>query len=170
VLKIIALVFAIVALAACMWAASPLGSASSTQPFDLNGATVPLAGVPSWPVAAGDVIVTHSAPATIVFRDGSRVVMAETSKAKIEAQGGKSVFRLLEGSGKYSLASRPSLSIFVVDRQVTLRSTNGRLVLFCDDRGGGDKGGDDRGGDNKGGGDKGGDGHNHKPPCPSPYK
>ena len=75
-MKIIAPVFATAALAACTWAASPLGSASDTQPFRLNGPTVPRAGGPSWPIAAGDVIVTHSAPATIVFPDGSRVVLA----------------------------------------------------------------------------------------------
>jgi hypothetical protein len=49
--KIITLPFAVFALAGCTWAASPLGSASSTQPLDLNGSAV-----------AADVIVTYSAP------------------------------------------------------------------------------------------------------------
>jgi hypothetical protein len=163
VLKIITLSFAVFGLAACTWAASPLGSASSTQPFDLNGSTVPMAGVPSWPVAAGDVIATHSAPATIEFRDGSRVVLAENSQARIEAKAGKSVFRLLQGSGEYSLAAHPSLSVFVLDKQVTLRSTNGRLVPFCEGGGG-------KGGGGEGGGGEGGGGHYPKPPCPSPYR
>jgi hypothetical protein len=119
VLKVIALPIAIVALAACSWAASPLGAVSSTQPFDLNGATAPTAGVPTWPVAAGDVIATHSAPATIVFRDGSRVVVAENSKVKIESQDRKPVLRLLQGSGNYTLAPKPSLALFVLEKPAT---------------------------------------------------
>jgi hypothetical protein len=162
VLKIIAFVFAIAAFAACMWAASPLGSASSTQPFDLNGSTVPLAGVPSWPVAAGDVIVTHGAPATILFRDGSRVVLAESSKARIEAQGGKSVFRLLEGAGKYSLAVRPSLSVFVLNRPATAKSSGKGFIPLCVDP---DK---DKGKD--GDKDKGKDKDKDRPPYASPHR
>lgn len=129
-LKIVA--FAFFALAACMWAASPLGSLSSAQSFDLNGCSnVPVAGVPNWPVTAGDTIATHSAPATIQFRDGSRVILAENSTAKLEAKSGQSVLRLLQGSGEYTLASHPALSIFVLGQRVTAKSANGQPVPFC---------------------------------------
>ena len=68
-LKTIALAFVItVAPALCAWGATPLGRVSSSQPFDLNGAIVPVAGIASWPLFAGDRVVTHSAPATVVFR------------------------------------------------------------------------------------------------------
>jgi hypothetical protein len=128
-------------LAACLWAASPLGSISSAEPFDLNGSSVQVAGVPSWPIAAGDVISTHSAPATIQFLDGSRVILAEDSKASVEAKAGKSVFRFLAGSGEYNLSAHPSLSVFVLDKQAAVKSTNGRFVLACVGGGGDDHGG-----------------------------
>jgi hypothetical protein len=130
-LRTVVFPLAIVALTVCTWAAAPLGSVSSPQPFDLNGSNVPVAGVPTWPVGAGDVIATHSAPATIEFSDGSRVILAENSEAKIEAKGGKCVLRLLQGSGEYSLAAHPSLSIFVLNKEVSVGSTNGQLVAFC---------------------------------------
>jgi hypothetical protein len=89
-------------LAACVWASAPLGSVSSSQPFELNGATVSVAGIPAWPVKAGDVIVTHSAPATIVFHDGRRFVMAENTRLKIEVDKHKRpLLTLLAGTGKY---------------------------------------------------------------------
>jgi hypothetical protein len=91
-------------LAVSLWAASPLGSISSAQPFDLNGSSVPVAGVHSWPIAAGDVIVTHSAPATVTFRGGSQVILEPNSELKIEFKDKKPIVRLLHGSGKYFLA------------------------------------------------------------------
>ena len=129
--RTVALALAVLARAACTRAASPLGSISSAQPFDLNGSSVPVAGVPAGPVTAGDVVATHSAPATIDFLDGSRVILAEDSKASIEAKAGKSVLRFLQGSGEYSLAAHPSLSVFVLDKQAAVKSTNGRFVPAC---------------------------------------
>jgi hypothetical protein len=93
-----------IALALCTWAAAPLAHVSSTQPFDLNGAAVPVAGIASWPLYAGDLIVTHSAPATVVFRGGSRIVLEPNSELKIDAKDRKPVIALLRGSGKYFLA------------------------------------------------------------------
>jgi len=100
--KLMAFPIALTLLATGVWAAAPLGSISSSQPFELNGATVAVAGIPSWPVNAGDVIATHSAPATIVFRDGRRFVLAENTRLKIEAdKHKKTLLTLLSGSGKY---------------------------------------------------------------------
>jgi hypothetical protein len=92
------------ALVLCTWATTPLARVSSTQPFERNGATVPVAGVASWPLFAGDVIVTHSAPATIVVRGGNRIVLDPNSELKLDAKNRKPVARLLHGSGKYFLA------------------------------------------------------------------
>jgi len=52
-------------------------------------------------VVAGDVVAPRSAPATVGFLDGSRVFLAENSKASIEAKAAKSLFRFLQGSGEY---------------------------------------------------------------------
>jgi hypothetical protein len=70
----------------------------------MNGAIVPVEGVPSWPLFVGDVIVTHSAPATVVFRGGSQVILEPNSTLKIEFKDKKPIIRLLHGSGKYYLA------------------------------------------------------------------
>jgi hypothetical protein len=103
-LKTVALSLAVLALALCAWAVIPVGRVSSSQPFEMNGAMVPVEGVPSWPLSAGDVIVTHSAPATVIFRGGSQVILEPNSTLKIEFKDKKPVIRLLHGSGKYYLA------------------------------------------------------------------
>ena len=103
--KLFTLPLVAVALVLCTWAATPLGRVSSSQPFERNGVTVPVGGVASWPLFAGDVIVTHSAPATIVFRGGNRIVLEPNSELKIEkeAKDKKPAALLLHGSGKYFL-------------------------------------------------------------------
>jgi hypothetical protein len=157
VLKIIKSPIAIFALAVCTWAASPIASVSSTQPFDLNGTTAPTAGVPTWPVAAGDVIATHGAPATIVFRDGSRVVVAGNSKVKIESKDRKPVLRLLQGSGKYTLAAKPNLALFVLEKPaITKPAGEGSLSLASAKEPDKDH-------------DKGRDKDHDRPPHPSPH-
>lgn len=100
------IVFALVtfALAPCTWAATLVGRVSSSQSFKLNGTPMPVEGVPSWPLYAGDVIVTQAAQATIVFRNGSRVVLEPNSELKVEIKDKKPVVRLLRGNGKYFIA------------------------------------------------------------------
>jgi hypothetical protein len=90
-----------------VYAAPPVATASSAEPFQLRGARVPTAGVPSWPLMAGDEIATENAAATITFRDGSRVTLARNSRAKLEQQGDNTLLRLLDGSMRY-LVSRGS--------------------------------------------------------------
>jgi hypothetical protein len=96
--------FVIFAAVLCAWAATPVARVSSSQPFKLNGATVPVEGIPSWPLAAGDVVTTQAAQATVVFRGGSRIVLEPNSELKIEIKDNKPVVRLLHGSGKYFIA------------------------------------------------------------------
>ncbi|MGA2721448.1 MAG: hypothetical protein ABSG79_03450 [Bryobacteraceae bacterium] len=91
-------------LALCSWAATPVGRVSSSQPFEMNGSMVPVGGVPSWPLFPGDVILTHSGPATVIFRGGSRIILEPNSELGIEVKDKKPVVRLLHGSGKYFLA------------------------------------------------------------------
>jgi len=79
-------------------AAGPEATVSSPEPFRLRGVVVPVAGVPSWPLLAGDEIATDRAPATIRFADGSSVVLQQNSAARIERSDDRgSVFRLLSG-------------------------------------------------------------------------
>jgi hypothetical protein len=104
VLRIFARQLIIFELVLCTWAATPADRVSSSQPSEMNGATVPAAGVHSRPLFAGDVIVTRSAPATVIFRGGSRIVREPNSELKIEVKDRKPIVRLLHGSGKYFLA------------------------------------------------------------------
>jgi hypothetical protein len=159
-LKPLTLQFAVLALASGAWAAAPLGSVSSAEPFELNGSAVPMAGVPSWPVSAGDMIVTRWAPATIVFRDGSRVVVARDSKVRIEATGNAPVLRLLQGSGRYNLPAKPSLTLFVRDKPAPAKpASQGSFALPSANA---------QVNDGAGNGD--GDKDHDKPPHPSPHQ
>jgi hypothetical protein len=78
-------------------AASPVAAVSSSGAFELRGGEVKVDGVSSWPLLAGDVIATRVAPATILFRDGSRVMLESNSKARVESTGDGLNVRLLDG-------------------------------------------------------------------------
>lgn len=66
-------------------AAQPVASVTSSAMFELQGHNVNVAGVPSWPVAAGDVVATRSAPATIQLREGARITLLEDSRVRIDS-------------------------------------------------------------------------------------
>lgn len=87
-------------------AATPVGVIRSSETFQLRGVPVSVAGVPSWPVVAGDDIATRGSQAFVSFRDGSRITLDQKSKAKIEEDG---TFRLLEGTMWYKLAAGSTL-------------------------------------------------------------
>jgi hypothetical protein len=61
---------------ACSIRRSRRQSVSSSQPFHLNGAIVPVAGIASWPLFAGDHVVTHSAPAIALLRGSGKYFLA----------------------------------------------------------------------------------------------
>jgi hypothetical protein len=93
---------------------SPVGHVSATAPFDLNGSTVKVDGVPSWPVYANDLIETHATPVTIILANGTRIELEPNSKLRIEGKDKKLVAVLLSGSGKYIvLGSAVALSTAV---------------------------------------------------------
>jgi hypothetical protein len=79
-------------------AASPVATVTSSRAFDLRGATVKPDGVPSWPVMAGDEIKTSSAPARILFRDGSRVTLDAATAVRVEESVSGVNVRLSSGS------------------------------------------------------------------------
>ena len=93
-------------------AQAPVAQVSSTEPFLLSGARVPVAGVSSWPLSAGDEVSTDAAAAVIAFRDGSRVTLNKQSKAKLESKGEGLILRLLNGTGTYTLAANSKLRLY----------------------------------------------------------
>jgi len=94
------------------FAAAPVGTASSSGPFELGGATVRPEGVPSWPVVAGDAI--QAGPHTIFIRlkDGTRVTLRAQSRAIIEEREGGLSFRLLTGSMAVVPVANSNLSFY----------------------------------------------------------
>src|ERR1051326_6940114 len=83
--------------AGCALAQRPVAIISSGEVFEVNGVRVPVAGLPSWRVMAGDTISTGKAPAVISFGDKGRVVLSENSKLQIQAQPDRPSVRLLQG-------------------------------------------------------------------------
>src|SRR5579863_3903839 len=83
---------------AVAFAASPVATITSSGKFELRGVSVKNEGIPSWPVMAGDEIRTLGSSATILFRDGSTVMLSEQAFARVEKSGNKVSFRLLDGA------------------------------------------------------------------------
>ena len=93
-------------------AAAPIATISSASAFELRGKQVITNGVPSWPVMAGDEIGTSAGPATIQYRDGSRVTLNANSKAKAEQTSEGVVFRLLSGTMEFTLAPKAKVVFY----------------------------------------------------------
>jgi ferric-dicitrate binding protein FerR (iron transport regulator) len=104
--------YALVLLTMSAFAASPVASVRSSADFELRGVTVNTAGVPSWPVMAGDLVTARKSPAVIQLEDGSRVTLAVNSRAKIEeTKEGLSV-RLMDGSMAFVMAANSSARFY----------------------------------------------------------
>ena len=104
-------------------------TATSSSAFKLGGTEVQVAGVPNWPVAAGDEVQAGEAPVLISFKDGNRVTLAKGAKAKIEQDGKKTRLRLLSGSCSYLLASSLGLGFLVGDKPAVIRGSQGTLTM-----------------------------------------
>ena len=81
-----------------IFAAVPVGTVSSSGPFELGGATVRTEGVPSWPLVAGDAIQAGPQSIFVRLKDGTRVTLRAQSRAIVEQREGGLSFRLLVGS------------------------------------------------------------------------
>jgi hypothetical protein len=99
----------------------PVGSVSSSSPFELRGNRIAVAGVPSWPVAAGDEIATDASAATIRFRDGSEATLDKYSRAKIEQDGSNLVLQLKGGSLQYTVAKGSVLHIRNLNHEIPVQ-------------------------------------------------
>src|ERR1035441_6283646 len=82
--------------AASAFAATPVASVTSSADFQLSGANVIAAGVPSWPLMAGDTVVAGTSAARIRFVDGTLVTLG--SRAKITVQEKKDDLSLQIGT------------------------------------------------------------------------
>jgi len=101
-------------------ALAPVGTVTSSSAFELSGSAVNIAGVPAWPILAGDSVTAGSSFLTISFRDGSRVTLAPGSRLKIDSSGSSA--NLTGGSMQFLLASGSGLRIFQSSDPVLGRS------------------------------------------------
>ncbi len=94
------------------WTQNQLATVTATTPFTLRGAVVtPSQGVPMWPILPGDGLTSGTSPSVVTFPDGSALVLAHESKAKIDLLNGRPVFQLISGNAHYSLKSLSTVQL-----------------------------------------------------------
>jgi hypothetical protein len=124
------LVTTLAVLAIVAWAQTQVATITSDGPFQLRGANVaPEQGVPSWPVMPGDTIQAGDKPLTVTFEDGSQIVLAPGSSARVDLSGKTPVFQLETGSAHYSLKALDSVKLMAVNNTVTPKDLAGILQV-----------------------------------------
>jgi hypothetical protein len=98
-------------MAASAFAAKPIATVTSAQPFTLDGHSVNTPGVTSFPVVMGDTVSTIDGPAVIRFPEGSQVKLEANSTLKISGVDQKPRLMLLGGAVDYKLMPGSGLSV-----------------------------------------------------------
>ncbi len=124
-----AVVVLLSAVGAMAWAAEPIATASSGEDFSLKGGAAPVAGVPFYPVMAGDEIQAGSASTVLKFKDGSTVTLAPRAKARVEDGGSQVAVRLLSGGGAYSFSQGSLIRLFAGNKSVPTPGSTGQFAL-----------------------------------------
>jgi ferric-dicitrate binding protein FerR (iron transport regulator) len=99
-------------LAAPAFAATPVASITSSADFELSGVGVTVAGVPSWPLMAGDTVVAGTSAARIRFVDGTLVTLGPRSKVTVQEKKDDLSLRLVNGFISFTLAPSSALSVY----------------------------------------------------------
>jgi hypothetical protein len=103
-------------------AASPIANVSGTEPFKVSGVSVPVAGVSSWPVIAGDELMVGNAPVVLTFKDGSRVTLGKNSRATVEGKNKNAALRLLDGAMAFTLSRGSSVRLYSAGNLVSAQA------------------------------------------------
>ena len=93
-------------------AAAPIANVSGTEPFKVSGVSVPVSGVSSWPVIAGDELAAGNAPVVLTFKDGSRVTLGKNSRATLEGKSKNAALRLLDGAMAFTLSRGSGVRLY----------------------------------------------------------
>jgi hypothetical protein len=101
--RITLLLTAVAAFPLASFGSAPVATVSSTEPVTLAGHSISAPGVSSWPLVTGDEIATSTAPATILFRDGSSVALAAKSSARLTGTSTQPKLVLMVGSLNYKI-------------------------------------------------------------------
>jgi hypothetical protein len=109
---------------------SQVATATSSAPFTLRDAGItPGAGIPTWPVLAGDTVKAGSALTILTFSDGSVITLEPGSAGKIDFVNGKPSFQLVEGTARYSLKRRGAVVLLAGGQAVSTAALSGSLTL-----------------------------------------
>jgi len=93
-------------------AASPIANVSSSEAFKVSGVSVPVSGVSSWPVIAGDELMAGNAPVVLTFKDGTRVTLGKNSRATVEGKNKNAALRLLDGAMGFTLSQGSNVRLY----------------------------------------------------------
>lgn len=97
--------------------AAPVARVISTQPIEVGGITAPARNFV--PIATGEAITTHQAPAVVQFRDGSNVVLQPNSELRVEELSSHLVVHVVSGTARYNLGPKSNIQVL---------NTKGHLV------------------------------------------
>lgn len=93
-------------------AAAPIANVSGMEPFKVSGVSVPVSGVASWPLIAGDELSVGNAPVVLTFKDGSRVTLGKNSRATVEGESKNAALRLLDGAMAFTLSRGSGVRLY----------------------------------------------------------
>ena len=117
--------------ATALQAAQQVATVIASMPFELRGVRVTPAGVPSWPVSAGDEVATESWPVSFQFPDGSQITLEPNSRARIEGTKKSPVFRLIECTADYRLKRLGSVGLYRNGQAERISKTEGQYTMGC---------------------------------------
>jgi hypothetical protein len=106
------LLMALVTVFGAARAAQPIASITSASSFELRGHTVNVDGVPTWPIAPGDDVATGADSATVQLRDGSRVVLLQGSRLRVDFKDNTVQLLLLSGSLRMGSVIGPKVAVY----------------------------------------------------------
>ena len=104
------------------WASEPVGTASSSDEFALNGVIAKTGGISSWPLAPGDEIHAGRSAVIIRFQDGSRMTLSQQGQVKLARNGSELSVNLTGGEAQFTLSAQSAIRLSSGGRQVNERS------------------------------------------------
>ncbi len=117
--------------AAVVWAAEPVGTITSAEPFEIGGARAPVAGAPNWPLVAGDTVVMGKAPGLIRLADGTRLFVLPRSRIEITGGEGEApAVELRSGGVAYEFGRASRLSLKALGKRVSAEESKEGWLWF----------------------------------------
>jgi hypothetical protein len=126
-------VFALLA-SFCLFAAEPVATLTAGTDVKVNGRLLQTDGVPNWPLAAGDEIITGSSPAVVLFPDGVRLTISPSTKIVIQ-QCDRCIVQLFYGSTDYVKPANSKFEMCALGHPVRpVENTQGTVLVEGKDK------------------------------------